>query len=72
MNYEANDSQRVFELSEGYSQDSEALRDQPLFIGLEGVMVVVAAWCLVVSHPGPVFNATKRTADIEKSSRVDA
>ena len=33
----ANDSQRVFELSEGYSRTSEALRDQPLFIGLEGV-----------------------------------
>ena len=31
------DSQRVFELSEGYSRTSEALRDQPLFIGLEGV-----------------------------------
>ncbi|KAF2717529.1 RTA1-domain-containing protein [Polychaeton citri CBS 116435] len=47
---------RVYELSEGYSRTSEALRDQPLFIGLEGVMVVAAAWCLVVAHPGPVFN----------------
>jgi hypothetical protein len=30
-------SYRVYELSEGYSRDSEALRDQPLFNGLEGV-----------------------------------
>lgn len=28
---------RVYELSEGYSRDSKALRDQPLFIGLESV-----------------------------------
>jgi len=28
---------RIFELSEGYSQTSEALRDEPLFIGLESV-----------------------------------
>lgn len=28
---------RVYELSEGYSRDSEALRDEPLFIALEGV-----------------------------------
>jgi hypothetical protein len=28
---------RVYELSEGYSRESEALRDQATFIGLEGV-----------------------------------
>jgi RTA1 like protein len=28
---------RVYELNEGYSRNSEALRDQPLFIGLEGM-----------------------------------
>ena len=28
---------RIFELSEGYSQESESLRDEPLFIGLESV-----------------------------------
>jgi hypothetical protein len=27
---------RVYELSEGYSRDSEALREEPLFNGLEG------------------------------------
>ncbi|KAK3048989.1 hypothetical protein LTR09_009643 [Extremus antarcticus] len=50
---------RVYELSQGYSRDSKALRDQPLFIGLEGVMVILAAWCLVVAHPGPVFKSRK-------------
>jgi len=30
-------SYRIYELSEGYSRDSEALRDEPLFIGLESV-----------------------------------
>jgi len=47
---------RVFELSEGYSSSSEALRDEPLFIGLESVMVIIAAYALIVAHPGPVFN----------------
>jgi hypothetical protein len=28
---------RVYELSEGYSRNSAALRDEPLFIGLESV-----------------------------------
>lgn len=28
---------RVYELSEGYSRESEALRDEPMFNGLEGV-----------------------------------
>ncbi|KAK3687100.1 hypothetical protein LTR37_019167 [Vermiconidia calcicola] len=48
-------SYRVYELSEGYTSESEALRDQPLFIGLEGVMVVLAAWCLVAAHPSALF-----------------
>lgn len=34
---EADIFQRVYELSEGYSRTSEALRDQNLFIALEGV-----------------------------------
>ena len=31
---------RVYELSEGYSRDSEALRDEGTFIGLESVYVI--------------------------------
>ncbi len=56
---------RVYELSEGYDRNSEALRDQPLFIALEGVMCVAAAWCLVVAHPGPVFNRGEKPAGLE-------
>lgn len=62
---------RVYELSEGYSRDSKALRDQPLFIGLEGVMVVLAAWCLVVAHPGPVFQS-RESALGEKQERLES
>ena len=52
---------RVYELSEGYSIDSEALRDQPLFNGLEGIMVIIAAISLVAGHPGFVFNGQTLT-----------
>ena len=51
---------RIYELSEGYSSDSEALRDQPLFNGLEMALVLIAAYCLVVAHPGPVFERGPR------------
>ena len=56
---------RVYELSEGYSRNSQALRDQPLFIALEGVMVIAAACCLVVAHPGPVFKRGERPVGLE-------
>ncbi|KEF56751.1 uncharacterized protein A1O9_06941 [Exophiala aquamarina CBS 119918] len=49
---------RVYELNEGYSRESEALRDQPLFIGLESVMIIVAAYALILAHPGPAFRQT--------------
>ena len=51
---------RVYELQGGYQRDSSALRDQPLFIGLEAVMVILAAFCLVIGHPGPVFYAGEK------------
>ncbi|KLU88990.1 hypothetical protein MAPG_07969 [Magnaporthiopsis poae ATCC 64411] len=41
---------RVEELSKGYSGPS--IRNEPLFIGLEGVVIVVAVFCLCVGHPG--------------------
>ena len=69
---------RVYELSEGYSRDSEALRDEPIFIGLESVMVVVAAYALIIAHPGPVFNRgsdgpaeQERIANGEKVGNVE-
>ncbi|KAL8285206.1 hypothetical protein RB597_002351 [Gaeumannomyces tritici] len=41
---------RVEELSKGYSGPS--IRNESLFIGLEGVIIVVAVFCLCVGHPG--------------------
>ncbi|KAF2670790.1 RTA1-domain-containing protein [Microthyrium microscopicum] len=62
-------SYRIFELSEGYSRNSKALRDEGLFIGLESVMVIVAAYCLVVAHPGPVFKSGRLPpSDSERTS----
>lgn len=46
---------RVYELSEGYSRTSTALRDQPMFNALELSMIVIAAFALIVAHPGPIF-----------------
>ncbi|KAK4100385.1 hypothetical protein N658DRAFT_101857 [Parathielavia hyrcaniae] len=44
---------RLAELHEGYT--GELIRDEPLFIGLEGVMVLAAVYCLMIGHPGLVF-----------------
>ncbi|KAI1755546.1 parasitic phase-specific protein PSP-1 [Xylaria castorea] len=45
---------RVAELSEGYS--GTLFHDQGLFIGLEGVLIVLAVVALFTGHPGLVFN----------------
>ncbi|KAI1423588.1 parasitic phase-specific protein PSP-1 [Xylaria sp. FL1777] len=44
---------RVAELSEGYS--GTLFHNEPLFIGLEGVLIVLAVIALAVGHPGFVF-----------------
>ncbi|KAL6722288.1 hypothetical protein ACLMJK_001395 [Lecanora helva] len=44
---------RIDELSDGYQ--GPLIHNEGLFIGLEGVMVVVAIYCLIVAHPGPIF-----------------
>ncbi|KAI2776588.1 parasitic phase-specific protein PSP-1 [Daldinia loculata] len=44
---------RLVELHEGYS--GELIREEGLFIGLEGVLVVVSFYCLSIGHPGLVF-----------------
>ncbi|KAI0156651.1 RTA1 like protein-domain-containing protein [Hypoxylon sp. FL1284] len=44
---------RVAELNEGYEGD--LIHDEGLFIGLEGVLIVVAALALCIGHPGFVF-----------------
>ncbi|KAI0443801.1 parasitic phase-specific protein PSP-1 [Xylaria telfairii] len=45
---------RVAELSEGY--DGTLFHNEPLFIGLEGVLIVLAVVALITGHPGLVFN----------------
>ena len=44
---------RIDELSEGYS--GPLISNEGLFIGLEGVPVIVAGFVLCFSHPGLVF-----------------
>jgi hypothetical protein len=87
---------RVYELAGGYSQDNDALTDQPLFIGLEGVyvwafslllvlllglvaftdwinsMIILAAICLVIAHPGFAFKGKSLTEIAEQKSEKRA
>ncbi|KAK7725843.1 hypothetical protein SLS63_007835 [Diaporthe eres] len=49
---------RLAELHEGYGGD--LVRDEALFIGLEGVMIIIAVFCLMVGHPGLVFGNDKK------------
>ncbi|KAL7951747.1 RTA1 domain-containing protein [Trichoderma barbatum] len=52
---------RCYELSKGYVH-SDLITDQGLFIGLEGVLVVVATFCLCIGHPGFIFNRDEAKA----------
>lgn len=44
---------RIDELSDGWN--GPLIHDEGLFIGLEGVMIVLAIFSLVIAHPGPIF-----------------
>ncbi|OTB02264.1 hypothetical protein M426DRAFT_200177 [Hypoxylon sp. CI-4A] len=44
---------RVAELSDGYT--GGLIQNEPLFIGLEGVLMVLAVFALCIGHPGLVF-----------------
>ncbi|KAI1306597.1 parasitic phase-specific protein PSP-1 [Xylaria venustula] len=48
---------RVAELSEGYS--GTLFHNEPLFIGLEGLLIVLAVIALCFGHPGFVFDIDK-------------
>ncbi|KAM5345855.1 hypothetical protein ACJ41O_011716 [Fusarium nematophilum] len=61
---------RCYELSEGY-QGSDLVTDEGLFIGLEGVLIVIAVFCLCVGHPGLVFNDNKTVVNEQPSSNSD-
>ncbi|KAH6623571.1 RTA1 like protein-domain-containing protein [Chaetomium tenue] len=49
---------RLVELKEGYG--GELVSNEALFIGLEGVLVLVAVYCLMIAHPGFVFKRGAR------------
>lgn len=52
---------RIAELKGGYrGPGSEMIREEAPFIALEGVMIILAAFCLNIGHPGPVFDDRKR------------
>ncbi|PSK51723.1 hypothetical protein B9Z65_2990 [Elsinoe australis] len=56
---------RIEELREGYR--SKLISNQPLFIALEGAVVIVAVFMLLVASPGPVFQGErKREVQVEK------
>lgn len=57
---------RVAELSEGWT--GHLIRQQWLFVGLEGVMVVVAVAVLAVSHPAFCFDLGSALANDEEVS----
>ncbi|KIV96083.1 hypothetical protein PV10_03663 [Exophiala mesophila] len=65
---------RVDELSEGYS--GHLIRNEGLFIGMEGVLIILAAFALNGSQPGPAFGAQGMltqadNADVEKLATND-
>ncbi|SPJ78898.1 related to parasitic phase-specific protein PSP-1 [Fusarium torulosum] len=49
---------RCYELKEGYS--GELIKHEDLFIALEGVLIIVAVFCLGIAHPGFIFNRTAK------------
>ncbi|OAQ57606.1 parasitic phase-specific protein PSP-1 [Pochonia chlamydosporia 170] len=49
---------RLAELHDGYS--GYMVRDEGLFIGLEGVLILLSVYALMLGHPGPVFKTADR------------
>ncbi|CAN8097136.1 unnamed protein product [Discula destructiva] len=60
---------RVGELRDGYA--GPLVKQEDLFIGLEGVLIVVAALALCVGHPGLVFDAAHMEKDYAAASSVE-
>jgi hypothetical protein len=58
---------RVAELVEGF--DSEIARDENLFFGLEGALVLTACICLTACHPGWAFQSRWADANFELKIR---
>ncbi|OJD14575.1 hypothetical protein AJ78_05093 [Emergomyces pasteurianus Ep9510] len=59
---------RIAELSGGW--DGPLLRDEPLFIGLEGVMIALAVVVLNAFHPGRCFGNAADIVGVELKGRL--
>lgn len=57
---------RVAELNEGYQGD--LIHDEPLFIGLEGVVISLATLALCIGHPGFVFLPSENGLKMSKKT----
>lgn len=60
---------RVDELSEGYG--GPLVRNESLFIGLEGVLIVLATFLLCVGHPGFGFRKYYEKEVVSDAERVE-
>lgn len=60
---------RVHELSKGYLPSNKMLRHEDMFIGLEGVPIVIAVYALLVGHPGLVFDGTDHRSPMSSSPK---
>lgn len=61
---------RVEELSKGYSGPS--IRNEPLFIWLEGVVIIIATYLLCLGHPGLVFSSGKPASRSESTDQNES
>ncbi|EEH10300.1 parasitic phase-specific protein PSP-1 [Histoplasma capsulatum G186AR] len=59
---------RIAELSDGW--DGPLLKDEPLFIGLESVMIVLAVLVLNAFHPGWGFGRSANAPEVELKGLV--
>ncbi|KAI1102657.1 RTA1-domain-containing protein [Jackrogersella minutella] len=57
---------RVAELSDGYT--GGLIHNEPLFIGLDGVLIAVAVFALCIGHPGLVFLPSEEGMKVPESS----
>ncbi|KUI54341.1 Sphingoid long-chain base transporter RSB1 [Cytospora mali] len=60
---------RVHELRKGYTPSNKMLRHENLFIGLEGIPIVIAVYALMIGHPGLVFDDIDHRSSISVSPK---
>lgn len=62
---------RLHELKEGYKPSNEMLRQEGLFIGLEGVPMILAVFFLSISHPGFMNGVVTRSPIASSSKEIE-